>query len=88
MASQNSKMAGPLGPSDIPTGSVLIDVSVANQALDPTCRGVDFTSTGNIVVLYVDGTSQIVPGVSGTRWSGHIKQITKTGTTAAGYALK
>jgi hypothetical protein len=88
MSDQNTKMVGPLGPSDIPTGSVPIDVSVADQTLNPTCRGVDFLTAGNIVVVFVDGSSQTVPGSVGTRWSGHIKQITKSGTTATGYALK
>lgn len=88
MSDQNTKMAGPLGPSDIPTGSVAIDVSSTDQTLNPTCRGIDFLTAGNVVVVYVDGSSQTVAGVVGQRWSGHIKQITKSGTTATGYALK
>jgi len=88
MPQQNSKCAVPFGPSDIPTGSVLINVAAADQVLEPACRGLDFLTAGNIVVVFVDNTVQTVAGAIGTRWSGHIRQITQTGTTATGYALK
>jgi hypothetical protein len=88
MSQQNSKCGGTFGPSDIPTGSTLIDVGSGDHALDPAHRGLDFLTAGNIVVVYVDGSSQTVAGVAGSRWSGHIKQITQSGTTATGYALK
>ena len=88
MPDQNSKCGGPFGPSDIPTGCTPIDVSGGDQALNPAHRGIDCLTAGNFAVVYVDGSTQIVPMAIGARWSGHIKQITQTGTTGTGSALK
>ena len=88
MSDQNSKCGGPFGPSDIPTGCTIIDVGSADQTLDPAHRGIDCSGAGNFAVVYVDGSSQIVTLAVGQRWSGHIKQITMSGTTGGGYALK
>jgi hypothetical protein len=88
MGEQNSRCASSFGPSDIPVGATLIDVSSTDMALNPTCRGIDCVTAGNFVVVYANGDTQTVPMTAGQRWSGHIKQITKTGTTGTGYVLK
>lgn len=85
--SQNPHMTGTDAPWAIPSGLVTIDVSAADQKFDPTCRGIDCTVDGNFVVVMIDGTTGTIPMTKGSRWTGHIKQITKTNTTGSGYAL-
>ncbi len=85
---QNSKCGGTFGPSDIPTGCTLIDVSTTDHIFTVAHRGIDCLTAGNFVVVYVDDSTQTVPMAIGARWSGHIKQITKIGTTGTGSALK
>lgn len=85
---QNPHMTGTDSPMTIPTGLVAIDVSSTDQALDPWCRGIDCVTAGNVALVMSDGSTGVIPMTAGARWTGHIKQITKTGTTITGYALK
>lgn len=81
---QNPHMLGTDSQIAPATGLVTINVSSADQLLNPWGRGIDATTSGNFAVTMADGSTGVVYVAQGTRWWGHIQSIQKTNTTGAG----
>ena len=77
--------------SDPAVGAILIDYSVGNQVLGlgvtQTARGIHCNTAGNLAVVMQDGSVATFALTAGVTYPYAIRQVTQTGSTAAGVVL-
>lgn len=85
---QNQRMSQQSMSTDPYTGCLAINYGGGNQVIDPHARGVLITTGGALAVVFSDGSAGVLAGLLvGTIYAFNLKQITQTGSTAAGFIL-
>ncbi len=84
----NSFPARAVQRTDPAIGAVHIDYAAADQDIDAAARGLYITVAGTLVVTLLDGSTATLSALlAGFVYPIGVRQITKAGSTAAGYVL-
>lgn len=75
------------GAVDPATGVVAINYSGGNQVLAMDSRRLYITTAGNLSLVFVDGTTAVLPVLANTTYEWAVRVINQTGSTAAGFVL-